>query len=96
MIAVRYGLLDRWIDITEAVRDAAQLGRKEFKIDGLPDPFHGSHKSMVMVYAFDGKVGLSEARDDEALPLDIRQDASTLAEVPARGVRRPGRPVRRG
>lgn len=85
VIAVRYGRLDRWLDVTEEVREALDAGKKEFRADALPDPFYGSHKSFVMVYAMDGKVGISDAQDDRPLPLDIRQDESTLAAIPPRG-----------
>jgi WD40 repeat protein len=85
VLAARFGIDHNWIDITEKVRSAATAGQAEFKPDGLPDPAYGRHKSIVMMYSEDGKVGLSEVRDDEPLPLDARQDSSTLAPVPAKG-----------
>jgi hypothetical protein len=85
VLAGRYGVDHLWMDITEALRAAAVGGRKEFTIEGLPDPAYGRHKTIVMLYAMDGKVGLAEVRDDQALPLDASRDASTLASIPARG-----------
>lgn len=85
VLAVRYGFDHHWIDVTETVRAALAAGQTDFKPDSLPDPAFGRHKSIVMMYSEDGKVGLSEVRDDETLPLDLRQDPSTLAPIPPRG-----------
>ena len=85
VLAARFGVDHHWIDVTEIVRAAAAEGRKEFKPDNLPDPAAGRHKSMVLLYSMDGKVGLAEIRDDQAIPLEGRQDSSTLSAIPAQG-----------
>ncbi|MDB5352812.1 MAG: repeat, subgroup [Planctomycetota bacterium] len=85
VLAARYGVDHHWNDVTDLVRAAATEGRKTFTTEKTPDPAFGRHKTTVLLYAMDGKVGLSEARDDEPLPMDIRQEASTLAPIPARG-----------
>jgi hypothetical protein len=85
VLAARYGVDYSWLDVSEAVRTAAAEGRKEFKPDSLPDPAYGRHKTLVMLYSFDGNVGLSEVRDDAMLPLEARGDVSALAPIPARG-----------
>jgi sugar lactone lactonase YvrE len=85
VVAARYGVDHHWLDVTELVRAAAAEGRRQYTTEKTPDPAFGRHKTTVLLYAMDGKVGLSESRDDEPLPLDIRQDASTLAAIPSRG-----------
>ncbi len=85
VLSARFGVDHHWVDVTEAVRAAVAEGRKEFRPDALPDPATGRHKAVVMLFAQDGKVGLSETRDDAALPLEVRGDNVSLASVPARG-----------
>jgi WD domain, G-beta repeat len=85
VLAARYGVDHHWIDVTELVRATAAEGRKAYTTEKSPDPAYGRRKTTVLLYAFDGKVGLSEARQDEPLPMDSRQEPSTLAAIPSRG-----------
>ncbi len=85
VLAARYGTHDHWVDITGAVQAAVEAGRDQFGTENLPDPASGHRKAMVMLYAMDGKVGLSDSPDGEPLPLSPRQDPKTLAEVPSQG-----------
>jgi WD40 repeat protein len=85
VLAARYGRGDRWVDISETVREAATAELREFPTTNLPDAAYGSRKCTVMAYAVDGKVGLAHADEFEPLTLDARQDPSSLAEVPSRG-----------
>jgi WD40 repeat protein len=85
VLAARYGVDHHWIDVTDDLRRAAGEGLKEFKPDGLPDPAVGRHKTLVVLFSTDGKLGLAEVCDDVALLFDGPRDTSTLAPVPARG-----------
>ena len=85
VLAARYGVDHHWIDVTDDLLKAAGEGLKEFKPDGLPDPAVGRHKTLMVLFSVDGKVGLAEVRDDVALSLDAPRDTSTLAPDPGRG-----------
>lgn len=85
VLAARYGTDHHWVDVTGDLRAAVTEGRTVFEPAGLPDAARERHKTLVVLFAVEEKVGLAVARDDEPLSLAPPADASTLAAIPARG-----------
>ena len=95
VLAAKFGIDDRWVDVTEQARGAVSGGRLIGQLAGLPDPAFGTHKVLVVAYTADGRVGLGLARDDQPLRLPSPGDGQATRTDTAAGLRDPGGPLRR-
>ena len=87
VLSARFGLHDRWVDVTDLVRAEVKEHRLDKRPANLPDAAYGSHKVLVVAYSADGRVGLEIARDDGPITLPPSDDgAKTRSEVPAKGL----------
>ncbi|WP_406700950.1 hypothetical protein V5E97_19355 [Singulisphaera sp. Ch08] len=71
VLAASFGDDDKWVDVTEAFRQRTQDGKLDSSAADLPDPVFGVHKSLVIVYAWQGKVLMSITRDDAPVSLPV-------------------------
>ena len=87
MLSAKFGLHDRWVDVTDLVRAEVKEHRLEKQPGNMPDAAYGFHKVLVVAYSADDRVGLGIARDDGPISLPPSDDgAKTRAEVPAKGL----------
>lgn len=86
VLAARYGVDHHWIDNTAQVRAALEEGLQDYVGTAkTPDPAYGRHKTTVLLYAQDSRVGLRQALDDKPLSLGGRSSEEKLADVPKQG-----------
>lgn len=85
VLAAHFGSDDRWADVTEAVSKRVADGRLQFAIQdaGFPDPAFGTRKSLAIVYALRGRVGLAVSVDGRGvdLPPDAGPSNSGANEI---------------
>ncbi len=72
ILSALIGVEGRWVDITLQVRrlvNNSQLHFAPSDLSAVPDVAAGTHKSIIIAYAFDGSAQLSTSRDDEMVDL---------------------------
>src|SRR5205807_2431357 len=71
VLSAKFGLHDRWVDVTDPVRGKISGDELEFANPGadLTDPAVGVHKTLAVAYSIDGEVGIRACRDDRPFSL---------------------------
>ena len=71
ILAAQFGDDDKWVDVTDTFRQRIVNGRLDSSAADLPDPAFGVHKSLVILYAWQGRAMLSITRDDRPVVLPV-------------------------
>jgi hypothetical protein len=69
ILSAVYGVDDQWRDISDQVRSKVTFSKFHYAPEEwrtLPDVAPGRHKSIIICYTLDGKVGVSITQDDQA------------------------------
>jgi tetratricopeptide (TPR) repeat protein len=59
VLEARYGVADKWVDVTDIYRKRTADGKLESSSVDLPDPIFGVPKTVVILYAWEGRVFLA-------------------------------------
>ena len=85
ILRAEYGEGDRWVNVTMPLRalirgDALIYDPGENAVNGFkPDPSFGTHKIMIIVYAFNGVPGVSMTLDNQRVELPVKPPAKEPA-----------------
>lgn len=75
VVTARWGALTQWLDVTTPVRAKIKDGALSLVPEQMnfPDPIDGTRKSLVVLYARDGRFDLAIAGDGQPLELPPRR-----------------------
>ena len=71
VLAARYGAEEKWLDVTDTFRKRIANGTLDASTAGLPDPAYFVQKSLVIAYAWEGKVFVSISSEDQKVTLPV-------------------------
>ncbi len=64
VLDARYGVADKWVDVTDIYRKRTADGKLESSSVDLPDPIFGVSKTVVILYAWEGRVYLANTPEN--------------------------------
>jgi hypothetical protein len=69
ILSAVYGIGDTWMDVTPRVRSKISFSKFHYAPEewrSLPDLAPGRHKTIIICYTMNGRVGVSTTQDDQA------------------------------
>jgi tetratricopeptide (TPR) repeat protein len=69
VLEARYGDGDKWVDVSDEFRKRTVDGKLDSSAADLPDPVFGTHKALVILYAWEGRIYLSITQDNLRISL---------------------------